>query len=1226
MIPSAQPFVFNIHHPHDHGHHHTILDVLWPGNWRIMSLTRIIPKILHGHDGHHFHHNLPHEVQAHESHHHHHYDLDGDEDDHSKTVKHEYENVHEDIVEHDNKEHVQEEEKKSHKPEEKEHQVHEKPKHDEPKHQKHEEKEYIQEPPVHHGHEFPKHNDPHSLPPLPPPTFMDFEQFMHHYPQHGQPDEDHGQYDHRHLRIHLDDPGHLEDPNPLDHPNHPKEAHHEPRFQKTRIEEHYQYHHETSDSDQRKVNTEPVPFSKFMHQVSPGFKFIYEGMSDDDDRGLGGANSGRTNTGYPQKASKITFRETSFENGNDFLEPHVVYSQEEKEDERREKSSSKMRPNQDPFFHEKPYLENPDPVLEKFYYDDHYIDGRDGHRMKKPPPSKRPPIDYEYQEYNDDENENSHEKESPPIILDDFLPKDVNVVEKFPEGSNKLEYSNSYSYDDEYSYKDNINKKVAPVDVFDIEDDDSDREPAASFLDYFRTVEGNSDEDPHMKFFDTSEVPRDGTDYDFQGFNNFRPITSTQVINYPYQRPQGSLSKPRFNKETMNQEKKVLLKQTSPRPTSRQKYRKNHQKISSQARKKLSNLHSKPKYQRYRHRTKGYVDNRDRKQFPNEKRKLVPKNSFKVPSQENQLQNHVKKETSNFKNNESATNCSKSNNLINNAFNRVNDRKNHHKKQLRTQTSKTSKRKQPLNTDVKAMILNEGDRGDDDRKHDPFSKMKVKDHYFSSGPDVSDYFNQSSKPVFVSPPPLYSVDHHEEQPMIAKEQQSSKKHKESLKPKANVQFTYEDHNPLQINPFRLSLFPKFVDKTEDGDEFTTPEYTTVRTPLEPPFGSRIRFPLHVSNTSVKKLPEGVGNYEVTLVDARPLPAPPQDVLVVHQQEDVTTRRSADVQEEPVVEKKESSTPDLPANMIIKGDAPSPFKKFMFEQFDVRKHEGLTVTKTRKLPQNVTAHVIYAKKTFSKRKPKKLPSTAKVLKWEIMRPLPSPNLKVVEKQPTEIIELPRTKKGSFVYPKVAESSSYQDTHDYVQEPREDGKDHRLYRSNKSYAEDMEDNDKHYPHQYNIEIRKRFKGPIEYLKDKNKNHVHEGREKHIDKDLETNKYRNTEHKEEEHWHEKKWRKEDMKEEYVDGKPIKGLRVEVPPKYKAKESKEERDARLNSSIPFYAQPMDPESTKAEVDEHFAIPSRGFRVDKQFESWVKKDIREEKAPEYVSKATRRANDMKDN
>ena len=226
---------------------------------------------------------------------------------------------------------------------------------------------------------------------------------------------------------------------------------------------------------------------------------------------------------------------------------------------------------------------------------------------------------------------------------------------------------------------------------------------------------------------------------------------------------------------------------------------------------------------------------------------------------------------------------------------------------------------------------------------------------------------------------------------------------------------------------------------------------------------------------------------------------------------------------------------------------------------------------------------------------------KYLQNDSHKTVPKISLKpVLHPKPKAIIELPRTKKDSIVYHltvPVESKDKYRN---------EKGEDIRPYRSNKSPEQDADDNDNVYPHQYNIEIRHRFKGPVEFNKDKDKDnhHIKEGREKHIDKDHETSKYRNSEHKEEEHWHEKKWDKEDMKEEYLDGKPIKGVRVDVKPKFKAKESREEADARKNSNIPYYAQQLPPDSTKVQIEQHFKIPSPGFRVDKTFESWVKSKV----------------------
>lgn len=56
--------------------------------------------------------------------------------------------------------------------------------------------------------------------------------------------------------------------------------------------------------------------------------------------------------------------------------------------------------------------------------------------------------------------------------------------------------------------------------------------------------------------------------------------------------------------------------------------------------------------------------------------------------------------------------------------------------------------------------------------------------------------------------------------------------------------------------------------------------------------------------------------------------------------------------------------------------------------------------------------------------------------------------------------------------------------------------------------------------------------------------------------------------------------------------------------KESKEEQEARRNNPLPGYAQMMHPKATKDEIDDHFAIPSRGFRVNRKFVDWVENEV----------------------
>lgn len=193
----------------------------------------------------------------------------------------------------------------------------------------------------------------------------------------------------------------------------------------------------------------------------------------------------------------------------------------------------------------------------------------------------------------------------------------------------------------------------------------------------------------------------------------------------------------------------------------------------------------------------------------------------------------------------------------------------------------------------------------------------------------------------------------------------------------------------------------------------------------------------------------------------------------------------------------------------------------------------------------------------------------------------------------LILLPRSKPLNYTAIKLSSSNWDEHTED------------------KTKLKDNEDGKDFYPHQYNIEIRKRIRttvkptrGPVHWDSEADKDGmtVHEGRERHIDKELEDSKYRLLEHKEEEHWHEKKWHKEGLAEEYLDGI---ALPVEVGPSpTRIKETREEATARKNSKIPGYARPMRPKASRQEIDDHFAIPSPGFRVNRKFVDWVKNDV----------------------
>ena len=77
--------------------------------------------------------------------------------------------------------------------------------------------------------------------------------------------------------------------------------------------------------------------------------------------------------------------------------------------------------------------------------------------------------------------------------------------------------------------------------------------------------------------------------------------------------------------------------------------------------------------------------------------------------------------------------------------------------------------------------------------------------------------------------------------------------------------------------------------------------------------------------------------------------------------------------------------------------------------------------------------------------------------------------------------------------------------------------------------------------------------------------------------------------------------LAEEYVDGVAVP---TQIGPPPGVPETPEEKHARENSHLPSYARPMDPGASTAEIHDHFAIPSPGFRVNQKFEDWVAKDV----------------------
>ena len=46
------------------------------------------------------------------------------------------------------------------------------------------------------------------------------------------------------------------------------------------------------------------------------------------------------------------------------------------------------------------------------------------------------------------------------------------------------------------------------------------------------------------------------------------------------------------------------------------------------------------------------------------------------------------------------------------------------------------------------------------------------------------------------------------------------------------------------------------------------------------------------------------------------------------------------------------------------------------------------------------------------------------------------------------------------------------------------------------------------------------------------------------------------------------------------------------------------MESRLPFYARPLDADTSKDLADVHFAVPSPGFRVDRTLESWDLKRV----------------------
>ena len=142
----------------------------------------------------------------------------------------------------------------------------------------------------------------------------------------------------------------------------------------------------------------------------------------------------------------------------------------------------------------------------------------------------------------------------------------------------------------------------------------------------------------------------------------------------------------------------------------------------------------------------------------------------------------------------------------------------------------------------------------------------------------------------------------------------------------------------------------------------------------------------------------------------------------------------------------------------------------------------------------------------------------------------------------------------------------------------------------------DDPNHFPHQYAIEIRWKDKKNVKQNVDGGP--IDEGqRVLHSDKELEDSKYRLFEHKEEEHWHEKQWLNELLKKGYINGKPIPMAAI-VPPPVHVFPSGEV------GPLPPYARPMADGSTLQQIDQHFAIPTKSFRINQRFVDWAQNEI----------------------
>lgn len=179
--------------------------------------------------------------------------------------------------------------------------------------------------------------------------------------------------------------------------------------------------------------------------------------------------------------------------------------------------------------------------------------------------------------------------------------------------------------------------------------------------------------------------------------------------------------------------------------------------------------------------------------------------------------------------------------------------------------------------------------------------------------------------------------------------------------------------------------------------------------------------------------------------------------------------------------------------------------------------------------------------------------------------------------------------------------------------EDNKDNEATNSDYDEDDELSDDDKVIPHQYQIQVRwnnatdsTAASVPISSSAPRPALRLGNG---NVDKMSERVRDRLFEHREEEHWHEKAWLKKNDKTA-SSGEPHKPAGL-VDPRL-LDYGPHQRDTPIRDQLPHTP-------TKAQTRAHFAIPTRNFGQSVDFVEWAQRDVDLNEWPEEPSKKTQR-------